>query len=145
MVASSLPAVISVSVEAYVAALAPNSYIAWVPNLCDGYYACGRTWVGGSNTTPTRIELDPALRDIYANRIGVSVLVHEAAHSRQWFTYGSNIITASEAYTTAQGITGKAAVEYMADCATIGYLGYSTGAYTSTCTPEQIAGIAEIW
>ena len=145
VVASTLPAVISVSVENYVAALAPNSYIAWVPNLCNGYYVCGRTWVGGSNTTPTRIELDPVLRDIYANRIGVSVLVHEAAHSRQWYTYGSNIIISSEAFTVAQGITGKAAVEYMADCATIGYLGYSTGAYTSTCTPEQIAGIAEIW
>lgn len=144
-VASTLPAVISVSVEDYVAALAPNSYISWVANLCNGYYACGRTWVGGNNTTPTRIELDPALRDIYANRIGVSVLVHEAAHSRQWWTYGSNIITSSEAFTAAQGITGKAAVEYMADCATIGKLGYSTGAYTSTCTPEQIAGIAAIW
>ena len=130
------------SIEDYVANLAPNSYISWVDNLCDGYYVCGRAWVGGVNTTPVRIELDGILRDIYENRVGISVLVHEAAHARQWWTYGADIISANEALT---GLVGAPAVEYMADCATIGKLGYSTGTYTRTCTPEQLAAAATIW
>lgn len=130
------------SVETYVAELAPNSYISWVDHLCDGYYVCGRAWVGGTSTTPVKIELDGLLRDIYANRVGISVLVHEAAHARQWWTYGPDIISANEALT---GLVGAPAVEYMADCATIVKLGYSTGTYTRTCTPEQLAAAATIW
>jgi hypothetical protein len=129
-------------IEGYIFALAPNSFISWVDRLCDGYYVCGRAWVGGVKSTPVRIELDPALRDIYENRIGISVLVHEAAHARQWFSYGSDIISANEALT---GITGAPAVEYMADCATIGKLGYSTGTYTSSCSADQLDAAALIW
>lgn len=130
-------------ITSYIAALAPNSFISWVPGLCDGYYVCGRAWVGGLNTTPVRIELDPALEEIYINSVGLSVLVHEAAHARQWLKYGSNIIPANEAYTP--GITGTAAVEYMADCATIVKLGYSTNVYTPSCTQEQLDAAATIW
>jgi hypothetical protein len=129
-------------ITSYIAALAPNSFISWVPNLCDGYYVCGRAWVGGVNSTPVRIELDPALYDIYVNTVGISVLVHEAAHARQWFKYGSNIISANEAYT---GLVGTIAVERMADCATIVKLGYSTGVYTSNCTPSELEAAATIW
>ena len=129
-------------ITSYIAALAPNSFISWVPGLCDGYYVCGRAWVGGINTTPVRIELDPALEEIYINNVGLSVLVHEAAHARQWLKYGSNIIPANEAYT---GIVGTAAVEHMADCATIVKLGYSTGVYTATCTQSQLDAAATIW
>jgi hypothetical protein len=129
-------------IEGYVFALAPNSTIDWVDGLCDGYYVCGRAWVGGVKSTPVRIELDPALRDIYENRIGISVLVHEAAHARQWLYYGSDIISANEALT---GMTGAPAVEYMADCATIGKLGYSTGTYTSSCSADQLDAAALIW
>ena len=129
-------------ITSYIAALAPNSFISWVPSLCDGYYVCGRAWVGGVNSTPVRIELDPALYDIYVNTVGVSVLVHEAAHARQWFKYGSNIITANEGYT---GLVGTIAVERMADCATIVKLGYSTNVYTSSCTPSELEAAATIW
>ena len=129
-------------ITSYIAALAPNSFISWVPSLCDGYYVCGRAWVGGVNTTPVRIELDPALEAIYVNSVGISVLVHEAAHARQWFKYGSNIISANEAYT---GLVGAPAVERMADCATIVKLGYSTGVYASSCTPSELAAAATIW
>ena len=129
-------------IEGYVLALAPNSYISWVDSLCSGYYVCGRAWVGGVNSTPVKIELDPALRDIYANRIGISVLVHESAHARQWLYYGADIISANEALT---GLTGPPAVEYMADCATIVKLGYSTGTYTSSCTADQLDAAALIW
>lgn len=129
-------------ITSYIAALAPNSFISWVPNLCDGYYVCGRAWVGGTNSTPVKIELDPALYGIYVNTVGISVLVHEAAHARQWFKYGSNIITANEAYT---GLVGTIAVERMADCATIVKLGYSTGVYTSSCTPSELEAAATIW
>jgi phosphopantetheine adenylyltransferase len=129
-------------ITSYIAALAPNSFISWVPGLCDGYYVCGRAWVGGVNSTPVRIELDPALYDIYVNTVGISVLVHEAAHARQWFKYGSNIITANEGYT---GLVGTIAVERMADCATIVKLGYSTNVYTSNCTPSELEAAATIW
>ena len=129
-------------ITSYIAALAPNSFISWVPGLCDGYYVCGRAWVGGVNSTPVRIELDPALYDIYVNTVGISVLVHEAAHARQWFKYGSNIITANEGYT---GLVGTIAVERMADCATIVKLGYSTNVYTSNCTPSELESAATIW
>jgi hypothetical protein len=98
--------------------------------------------VGGVNTTPVRIELDPALEEIYRNSVGLSVLVHEAAHARQWLKYGSNIIPANEAYT---GLVGAPAVEKMADCATIVKLGYSTNVYTSTCTPSELEAAATIW
>lgn len=131
-------------ITSYIAALAPNSFISWVPSLCDGYYVCGRAWVGGENTTPVRIELDPDpdLLGIYRTSVGISVLVHEAAHARQWFKYGSNIITANEAYT---GLVDTFAVEYMADCATIVKLGYSTGVYTSSCTQSELDAAATIW
>jgi hypothetical protein len=129
-------------ITSYIAGLAPNSFISWVPALCDGYYVCGRAWVGGVNSTPVRIELDPALYDIYVNTVGISVLVHEAAHARQWLKYGSNIITANEAYT---GLVGTIAVERMADCATIVKLGYSTNVYTSSCTPSELEAAATIW
>ena len=129
-------------IEGYVLALAPNSYISWVDALCSGYYVCGRAWVGGVKTTPVKIELDPALRDIYANRIGISVLVHESAHARQWLYYGADIISANEALT---GLVGPPAVEYMADCATIVKIGYSTGTYTSSCTSDQLDAAALIW
>jgi hypothetical protein len=129
-------------ITSYIAALAPNSFISWVDGLCNGYYVCGRAWVGGVNTTPVRIELDPALEEIYRNTVGLSVLVHEAAHARQWLKYGSNIIPANEAYT---GLVGPPAVEKMADCATIVKLGYSTNVYTSTCTPSELEAAATIW
>ena len=129
-------------ITSYIAGLAPNSFISWVPSLCDGYYVCGRAWVGGVNSTPVRIELDPALYEIYVNTVGISVLVHEAAHARQWLKYGSNIITANEAYT---GLVGTIAVERMADCATIVKLGYSTNVYTSSCTPSELEAAETIW
>jgi hypothetical protein len=132
-------------ITSYIAALAPNSFISWVPGLCDGYYVCGRAWVGGINTTPVRIELDPALEEIYINTVGLSVLVHEAAHARQWLKYGATIIPSNEAYTGPTGPKGTAAVEYMADCATIVKLGYSTNVYTSTCSPSELEAAATIW
>jgi hypothetical protein len=121
--------------------------------MCDGYYACGLAWVGGYFDTPVRIELDSELEAIYVNEIGITVLVHEAAHARQWFKYGGDIITAMEALTASvpasrrwpNGVSGTNAVEYMADCMTIQKLGKSTGAYTSSCTAEQLAAAASIW
>jgi hypothetical protein len=130
------------NVEAYVASIAPNAYVAWIPGLCDGFYICGRAQVGGIPTTPVEIRLDPNLREIYSNRLGKSVLTHESAHARQWLYYDGDIIALNEALS---GLSGTAAVEYMADCATIVILGYSTGTYTSSCTPDQLAAASLIW
>jgi len=87
------------------------------------------------------------------NSIGISVLVHEAAHARQWFRYGNDIITESAKLTVnvppsrrwPNGVTGKDAVEYMADCMTIQNLGYSTGVYTRSCTAEQLEEARLTW
>lgn len=154
--ATPLPQVQGFNVESYVAALAPNSIIEWIPDLCVQYYVCGRAWVGGTTSTPVIIQLDSNKRDIYANQIGISVLVHEAAHARQWATYGGNILTESLSQAPQFAVpatstdeeklaAGKRAVEYMADCATIGKLNYSTGAYTNSCTGDQISRISGIW
>lgn len=136
-------------IVSYIAALAPNSFVSWVPGLCDGYYVCGRAWVGGLKTTPVMIELDPALEEIYRNRIGLSVLVHEAAHARQWLKYGTLLLSSNAAYRgLPEGYTeeqAKAAVEYMADCATIVKLGYSTNVYTSSCSASELEAAATIW
>ncbi len=130
------------NVEAYIASIAPNAYVSWIPGLCDGFYICGRAQVGGIPTTPVEIRLDPNLREIYSNRLGKSVLTHESAHARQWLYYDGSIIADNEALT---GLSGVAAVEYMADCATIVILGYSTGTYTSSCTSAQLAAASLIW
>ena len=140
-------------IEAYILELAPNSYINWVDRMCDGYYACGLAYVGGAFDNPVKIELDSQLENIYVNVVGVTVLVHEAAHARQWFKYGGELISAMEALTASvpastrwpNGVSGTDAVEYMADCMTIQKLGYSTGAYTRSCTAEQLSAAATIW
>lgn len=130
------------TVESYIAALAPNAFVKWVTGLCQPGYICGQALVGGVKTTPVEIDLDAGLKSSYSTNVGRSVLVHEAAHARQWFTYVGNIISVSE---QQSGLVGKPAVEYMADCATIGKYGRSTGAYTSSCTAAQLAAIASIW
>jgi len=167
-------------IEAYIRALAPNTIFNWQnANLCDGAYVCGYAQVGLSAETlaeryaslglplPTlpegfpveqvvEINLDPRLEDIYVhpNGIGRYVLVHEAAHARQWMKYGREIINANQAYTSAvpvsrrwpQGVSGKDSVEYMADCMSISYLGYFvSGSYTTSCTPEQFAAADAVW
>jgi hypothetical protein len=110
-------------------------------------------YVGGAFDNPVRIELDSQLENIYVNVVGVTVLVHEAAHARQWFKYGGELISEMEALTASvpastrwpNGVSGTDAVEYMADCMTIQKLGYSTGAYTRSCTAEQLSAAATIW
>jgi hypothetical protein len=159
-------------IESYIRALAPNVIFDWSnAKLCDGYYVCGRAVVGISQLyldtkyaglglpVPTlpggftveqvvEIILDPRLEEIYLNENGIGrfVMVHEAAHARQWLKYGANIITANEAYTAPTGQAGTAAVEYMADCMSISYLGYFVeGSYTTSCTPEQFVAANSAW
>ncbi|MDH6277212.1 type II secretory pathway pseudopilin PulG [Aurantimicrobium minutum] len=138
------------SAEAYVTALAPNSYVVWENGMCArqfgaNVYLCGYATVNlnGSNTDRVPITLDSSLTERYSNSVGVSVLVHEAAHARQWWKYGPSIMTAYNALVPGQ--TGSMPVEWMADCATIVKLGYSTGSYTRNCTAEQLAEAATLW
>jgi hypothetical protein len=42
-------------------------------------------------------------------------------------------------------LKGTAAVEYMADCATIVKLTYSTNVYTRSCRPSELEAAATIW
>jgi hypothetical protein len=144
------------SIENYIAGLAPNAYVVWVTDMCankypnQDVYLCGYATVNlnGANTDRVPITLDRTLADRYTPRqnvqrqVGLSVLVHEAAHARQWFKYGGNI---ENAWTTSTGLTGRPAVEYMADCATIVKLGYSTGTYTWSCDARDQAEAATYW
>jgi hypothetical protein len=152
-VQAAAPVVAGFSSENYIAAIAPNAYVVWVANMCankypgQNVYLCGYATVNlnGRNTDRVPITLDSTLADRYANTVGVSVLVHESAHARQWFKYGGTIETA---WTTSTGLTGTSAVEYMADCATIVKLGYGTGTYIprgQTCSARDQAEAATLW
>lgn len=152
-------------VENYILSLATNVTFVWSENICEVGYICGKAvpapaqnildflhassdWgYAGAPTTPEHahvfIVLDTAIADLYTSTAGGrSVLVHEAAHARQWLRYGKDIVSTSETQTRLLGIP---AVEYMADCATIVKLNYSTGAYTRTCTPSELEAAATIW
>jgi hypothetical protein len=144
-----------IAVESYILALATNVTFVWDPDLCDPGFVCGLaapnvSWTGTYSGPPRTtgdanvfIFLDDSFMEFYyTTRVGVSILVHEAAHARQWLKYGTDIRTANQTYT---GLVGDAAIEYMADCATIVKLGYSTGVYTSSCTTSELEAAATIW
>ncbi len=140
----------------YIFDLAPNAVTTWVCGLCQPGRLCGLAYLpdlaaifpGYEGLPRTEdearviVQLDENLVEIYLSPIGKSVLVHEAAHARQHVVYGTAIQSANEVYS---GLLGDPAIEYMADCATIDKLGYSTGAYTSSCTAEQLSAAATIW
>jgi hypothetical protein len=142
-------------IENYILSLAPGSVFNWMTGLCDGFYVCGRALVGGANTNPVEIQLDPGIEDVYVDRFGVGryVLVHEAAHARQWLRFGAPgqegldaFVRSQEQFTAARGVTGTLAVEIMADCMTISYLGYSVrGSYTESCSPEELVAANSMW
>lgn len=139
--------------SAYIFSFIPSTQatIQWVPGLCNGYYVCGRTLVSGATGVTPVIQLDsnPDVLAVYGTDVGKYVLVHEAAHARQYWFYGNvaNMITQSALF--VPGYTGTASVEYMADCATIYRLGYGLGSatypYTSGCTAAQYAEAARVW
>jgi Tfp pilus assembly major pilin PilA len=154
-------------VENFILNLASNITFLWDPDLCDPGYVCGQAipapysdagdflyefssteWgYTGSPRTPEHshvfVKLDNSLQEFYTSTsLGRAILVHEAAHVRQWLKYGLDIISANEGYS---GRVGTPAVEYMADCATIALLGYSTGSYTVSCTPSELEAAATIW
>lgn len=119
----------------------------WNASLCQVNTICGTTTL--SSSAPV-ITLDTDLRDYYlSTNAGTYVLVHEAAHARSWYRYGStaNLISASVAVTGNPGNSGRTAVEYMADCATIYKIGLILSAYTytSSCTPAELAEAATYW
>jgi hypothetical protein len=164
-------------IESYIRELAANVVFDWSNDrLCDSRYICGQAEVGISldyleaefpeliPTLPSGfpveqvviIRLDPRIIDLYLSDDGIGrfVLVHEAAHARQWLKYGAGIIDANQAYTAGvpastrwpQGVSGKDSVEYMADCMSISYLGYFVeGSYTTSCTPEQLSAANAVW
>ncbi len=129
--------------------LASSDYsIEYVSGLCNGYYICGRTLVGGGGNPVIQLDADPLVLEIYGTEAGKYVLVHEAAHVRQFLFYGTVALMISESSKFID-YPGNAAVEYMADCATIWKIGYALGGtsypYTSSCSPEQYAEASRIW
>lgn len=115
----------------------------WSTGACNPGIICGITSLG--NAQPV-VTLDPNVGSAYLSYAGTYVLVHEAAHARSWYRYGS--YAALEAASTSlmtNGFSGKPAVEWMADCATIVRIGYSMGTYTSSCTADQLAEAATYW
>jgi hypothetical protein len=158
-----------IAAQNYILNLASNITFLWDPDLCEVGYVCGKanpapfnnpgdflhasarqSWgYTGAPRTPEHahvfVLLDNSFDEFYtSSSLGRAILVHEAAHVRQWFKYGDAIVSASEAQTQS-GRTGVAAVEYMADCATFVILRRTTGAYTSQCTPAELQAAATIW
>jgi hypothetical protein len=151
------------SIENYVLGLASNTKTTWVCGICAPGTICGRAllpnlaalypgFVGppqNARDALVVVVLDENHIDFYLSQDGLSILVHEAAHARQHLKYGTLLLSSNAAYrglpagyTEAQAI---AAVEYMADCATIVKLDRSTGAYTSSCTQSELEAAATIW
>ena len=144
------PIVEGFNIEAYLSEFLPTSdyTVQYVTGLCDGYYICGRTLVGGGANPVIQLDDNPSVISIYSTDAGKYVLVHEAAHVRQYLFYGSVALMISESGRFVD-YPGAAAVEYMADCATITRIGYAlvgtSYPYTSSCTPEQYAEASRIW
>jgi hypothetical protein len=144
------PVVEGFDIDAYLSGFLPSSdyTLQYIPGLCDGYYICGRTLVGGGGNPVIQLDGDPSVLEIYSTDAGKYVLVHEAAHVRQFWFYGTVSLMISESGKFV-AYPGTAAVEYMADCATIWRIGYGLGGtgypYTSSCTPEQYAEGSRIW
>lgn len=138
----------STSAESYLAALVSGISVVWDSSLCQVNTICGTTTL--STSAAPVITLDTDLRDYYVGtNAGTYVLVHEAAHARSWYHYGSTSALIAESV-AATGNTlngGRAAVEYMADCATIYKIGLilPSYTYTSSCTPAQLAEAATYW
>lgn len=147
------PVVLGFSIEGYLGGIVSSSQyiVQYVPGLCNGYYVCGRTLVSNGGTPVIQLDSDPAVLEIYSTDVGKYVLVHELAHVRQYWFYGqivAQMISGSEVYAPLSH-RGTAAVEYMADCATITRLGYALGGmpypYTSSCTADQYGEGSRIW
>jgi predicted nucleic acid-binding Zn-ribbon protein len=144
------PIVEGFNIEEYLSEFLPTSdyTVQYVTGLCDGYYICGRTLVGGGGNPVIQLDDNPSVIDIYSTEAGKYVLVHEAAHVRQYLFYGTVALMISESGRFVD-YPGAAAVEYMADCATIWRIGYAlvgtSYPYTSSCTPEQYAEASRIW
>ncbi|HLP22809.1 MAG TPA: hypothetical protein VK139_02065 [Microbacteriaceae bacterium] len=130
-------------IESIILSLEPRASISWDDGLCSGNHVCGRTVIGNGNPV---VHLDRAVMGRYLGYSGRYVLVHEAAHARSWFLYGSvDRLYAESTALMTNGREGSAAAEYMADCATIVKIGYSVGTYTSSCAPNQLAEAARYW
>ncbi|MGV1035000.1 MAG: hypothetical protein ACOYBP_07270 [Microbacteriaceae bacterium] len=138
------------AVQAYLSGLMSSAFsLVWNPSLCAVNTICGTTTL--SSSAPV-ITLDTDLRDYYTGtNAGTYVLVHEAAHARSWYRYGSTaaLIAASVAITGIPDNGGRAAVERMADCATVVKVGMIIPTYTylqsTTCTPAELAEAATYW
>lgn len=147
----------------FLAGLAPNARVIWYPNVCEivlqrVVYLCGFTTTPAiaPGTNDVRIYLDSTFTDRYANRVGQSVLVHEAAHARQYAKYGAAMLKSETTVPSwVFNIAGDpyAPIEFMAECATIAKLGYGTGTYiggasgnyATSCTAAQLAEGALLW
>jgi hypothetical protein len=150
-------------VENIVLGLAANTKTTWVCGVCAPGTICGRAllprldriypgFVGPPQSDADAlvvVVLDENHIDRYLSDVGLSILVHEAAHARQHLKYGTLLLSSNAGYRgLPDGYTDEeatAAVEYMADCATIYRYGKSTGAYTDICSPEELAAAATIW
>lgn len=144
------PAPVSVeTVESFLGNLVSGASVVWNADLCQPGTICGTTTL--SSSAPV-ITLDTDLRDYYLGTSpGRYVLVHEAAHARSWYRYGSTsaLIAASVAVTGIPDNGGRAAVERMADCATVVKAGMVIPTFTylqgTTCSPAELAEAATYW
>lgn len=134
--------------------------LAFDPVLCQPGYICGTTTIGWGTPLITLMGGGPSGGN-YDGPAGRYVLIHEAAHARQWALYGS--VSAMRAASAAlappvpaswdpatNGPPENWPIEYMADCATQARSG-AVGTYVrgyaglTTCTPQQLAEASRVW
>lgn len=131
--------------------LSPGEYILdWNPSLCSPGYICGTTlFASPPIVTLFGSATAPANYDFAGGRY---VLVHEAAHVKQYWYYavGPGDYNALLAVVPPPPANWTRPAEYwplefMADCSTLLKIGWAPTYANSTCDANQLAEAAKIW
>lgn len=131
--------------------LSPSEFtLGWNESLCSPGYICGTTQF----SSPPLITLfgsaaTPANYDFGGGRY---VLVHEAAHVKQYWFYTSGPGNYQDLLAVAppppSNWTRPAEywpLEFMADCSTMVQIGWAPTYAKSSCNPDQLAEAAKVW
>lgn len=131
--------------------LSPSEYrLVWNEYLCSPGYICGTTEFSSPPTvTLYGSAANPANYDFAGGRY---VLVHEAAHVKQYWYYavGGGDYAALLAVAPPPPSTWTRPpqywpLEFMADCSTMVQIGWAPTYANSTCDAAQMAEAAKIW
>ena len=131
--------------------LSPAEFsLAWNQSLCSPGYICGTTQFSSPPTiTLFGSAAAPANYDFAGGRY---VLVHEAAHAKQYWYYAVGpgnyadllaVVPAPPANWTRPAEYWP--LEFMADCSTMVQIGWAPTYAKSSCNAAQLAEAAKVW